>query len=267
MLVSVVMATTAAPGWDGAVADLSRQTYAPIQIVVVVDRPCEAGEQARLSSAYPQVDFVFNGANLGLTTSLNRGLAAAKGEIVVRTDDDDRSRPDRIAKQVAALQGAGADLVCSFAHGVSSEDPNRPWIIDHPTTDAGLKAALLRRNVVVHPSLAFRRDRILALGGYDETFRYSQDYALYLKATRAGYAFAVVAEPLVTRSYSPGSITVRRRTVQMMYSAMARLHHAAEQGDVGDFLSVLLRRGSMLLVPNALRRWRRIAFRHLGRGA
>ena len=35
--------------------------------------------------------------------------------------------------------------------------------------DAAIQAALLRRNVLVHPTLAFRRETVLRLGGYDET--------------------------------------------------------------------------------------------------
>jgi GT2 family glycosyltransferase len=267
MRASVVMATMAAPGWDAFVGRLLAQTHDDVEVVVVVDRATSADEQAQLRAGHPAVRFIFNEANLGLTASLNRGLAAATGEVVIRTDDDDESTPDRIAKQVAVFESSQADFVCAFADGVTSDDPTRPWRISHPQTDSELKAALLGRNVIVHPALAFRRDSILALGGYDETFRYAQDYALYLKAIRAGLTFAVVPEALVTRSYSPDSITVKRRTQQMMYSTIARLLHAAERGDVGDFLATMVRRGALLAAPNRLRHLRRKLFKLLGRGA
>ncbi len=267
MRTSVLMATLGEPGWDRFVPDLLAQSRPADEIIVVIDRPTDAAEQAALRAAHPQLRLLFNEANLGLTASLNRGLQAASGDIVFRTDDDDRSAPERFARQLELFETDGADLVSAWAEGVRDVPGAEPWLIRQPTADAAIKQALLGRNVLVHASLAFRREKVVALGGYDETFRHAQDYALYLAAIRAGLRFAAVAEPLVRRVYPETSITVARRYHQLMYSCAARLVHSADSGDRGDFLRVVARYALLAATPAWLRRWRRALFQRLGRGA
>jgi GT2 family glycosyltransferase len=264
---SILLVTRGDDGWDRYVPDLLGQSRAPDQFITVIDRATSASERRALAKQHPLLTFVFNDENIGLTKSLNRGLSVATGEVIFRTDDDDRSRADRIEKQLALMEAAKADLVCSWAEGVLEGETAPPWTIDCPTDDAGLKRALHRRNVIVHASLAFRRDAILALGGYDETFRYAQDYGLYLAAIRAGLVFAAVPEPLVRRAYAADSITVSRRYHQMMFSAAARIVHSAHSGNVNDFLRVVARYAVLAATPPFLRRWRRRVFQLLGRGA
>src|SRR5690606_6340320 len=111
-------------------------------------------------------------------------------------------RSDRIEKQLALFATSGADLVFSWAEGVATGQENRPYLIRCPESDEEIRDALRRRNILIHASLAFRRERVLAFGGYDATFVNAQDYALYLSAIRAGLRFAAVPEPLVRRSYT-----------------------------------------------------------------
>jgi glycosyltransferase involved in cell wall biosynthesis len=266
MTTSVLMATLAAPGWDAHLPDLIGQTVPPDQILVVIDRVTSADERAALRACWPQVEFLFNDANIGLTRSLNRGLAAATGEYVFRADDDDSYRADRIEKQLALFEATGADLVASWGEGVAAAHGAKPYLIRCPTTHDEIRAALTRRNVLIHASLAFRRDKVAALGGYDETFVNAQDYALYLAAIRARLRFAAVPEPLVRRSYAGNSITVDRRYHQLMYSCAARVVHHAHGGERKAFVATLCDYARLAAIPGWARRLRRRAHVALGRG-
>lgn len=266
-ITSVLLVTVGNAGWDRHVPAFAMQTRPPDQIVVVIDRPTGEVDQEAMRVAHPGIDFLFNAENIGLTRSLNRGLALCRGAYVFRTDDDDLSLPTRIERQMAILDAGQADLVATWAHGVTEGQEEAPWLIRCPIGDEAIKAALHGRNVLVHASLAFRRDAILALGGYDETFRYAQDYGLYLAAIRAGLSFAAVPEALVQRSYSPDSITLGRRYNQLMFSAAARIVHCAHAGDVGDFLKVVVRYAVLAATPPWLRQARRKLFSFVGKGA
>jgi glycosyltransferase involved in cell wall biosynthesis len=213
------------------------------------------------------LEFLFNEANIGLTRSLNRGLAVATGDYIFRADDDDGYRADRIEKQLAAFAATGADLVTSWGEGVASTGDSRPYLIRCPTTHEAICAALKRRNVLIHAALAFRRDRVMALlGGYDETFANAQDYALYLAAMRAGLRFAAVPEPLVRRSYTGNGITIDRRYHQLMYSCAARVVHHAHAGDRKAFVATLADYARLAAIPTWARKLRRRAYAVLGRG-
>lgn len=266
MKVSVIMASLLRPGWEASLLSACRQSEPPEEIVVVVDRMAPLNERRDLAQRHPGVRFVFNDGNIGLTRSLNVAIAHAGGDVLLRLDDDDICHSDRVAAQKQALRQTGADLVCAFALGKMMESP-RVWRIEHATSDAALKSQLAKRNVVVHSTLGYTRQAIERLGGYDAHFRYAQDYALHLRAIREGLTYAVVPRPLVTRIYSPQAITTRRRKQQIMYSSAARLLHAAECGDVGDFQQAMGRSVFRLTVPNAFRDLRRLAFGLVGRGA
>lgn len=265
MTTSILMATLARPGWDKHLPTLIEQSVAPDEIIVVIDRPTDGAERDGFHAAWPSVTFLFNEENMGITKSLNRGLFAARGEFVFRADDDDRYRPQRIERQLATFAETGADLIGTWAEGVAAEG-SKPYLIRCPVDDAGIKSALLKRNVLIHPSLAFRRESILALGGYDETFVNAQDYALYLAAIRAGLSFAAVPEPLLIRDYGGDSITTSRRYNQLMYSCAARVVHHAHSGDRKRFLSTIFDYGKLAATPIWARKARRQLFALIGRG-
>lgn len=264
---AIIMPTLAEPGWDKHLPSLLNQSLAPDEIIIVVDRPARADEQAEICGRWPTVRFLFNVKNQGITRSLNLAIAATDADIVFRADDDDQSYPDRLRLQLECFEQTSAEIVCSWAEGVAEGNSSKPYIIQCPTRDADIKAALMKRNVLVHPTLAFRRERIMALGGYDETFVNAQDYALYLAAIRAGYSFATVPQPLVRRHYHSNNITVKRRMNQLMYSCAARVVHHAATGDRVAFIRTVLNYLKLAATPMWLRSARRRIFAMIGRGA
>ncbi|MBI3759721.1 MAG: glycosyltransferase, partial [Deltaproteobacteria bacterium] len=164
-----------------------------------------------------------NQSNLGLTRSLNRALALARGEHVARQDADDLSDPGRLEKQVSfldahpeiALVGAGACVVDKAGHLLRK--------YRYPPDDAGLRVALLSRfNPLPHSSVMFRRDVAVSLDGWDERFVKSQDYEFYLRLIE-GHRIASLPEPLITLRYTPGSLFSNgvEASEQLQYALLA----------------------------------------------
>jgi GT2 family glycosyltransferase len=230
---------------------------APAEIIVAVDKPDI--DQAVLAAlpTDPRLKVVINPVNLGLTRSLNRAIGMALGEIIVRNDDDDIPAPDRLTRLLGRFDAEPAtDIVFSHAIGQDA-DSGRQWLIGGPTDDAAVKAALQQRNFIVHSSIAFRRSSLEPLGFYDETFRYAQDYDLYLRACAHGLRFSGIDQPLVTRIYGNGSITVSKRRQQMLYSMSARLIHDARTDGGRGAWRTITSYTTLLIVPDWLRRLRR----------
>ncbi len=264
---AVIMPTLARDGWDRFVPDLIAQSRPADEIIIVVDRPLPEAEQQQMTAQWPQLRFLFNPANIGITRSLNRALGDTEADIIFRADDDDMCLPRRFERQIELLTESGADFVTSWAEGVADGDEANRYLIRCPVDDAAIRAALMRRNVLVHPTLAFRRAPVMALGGYDESFVNAQDYALYLAGIRAGLRFAAVPEPLVRRYYHAGNISVARRPQQMMYSCAARVLHHAASGDRLAFVRTIGHYALLAATPMWARSARRRLFRLLGRGA
>jgi glycosyltransferase involved in cell wall biosynthesis len=128
--------------------------------------------------------------NIGLTKSLNCGLALSRGQFIARMDADDISHPSRFALQVKefkrdrklVLLGSEVELVteCGIELGTMGKQ------LSHKD----IRAQLLNGDgsALVHPAVMFRRDAALAIGGYDEAFTTAQDLDLFLRLTDSGKA-------------------------------------------------------------------------------
>ena len=258
MLASVLIATTGGGRLEDIVQTYLGNRTAHLEVIVIVDNPA-VGRAAFLAPfrSDGRLKVVFNDANIGLTRSLNSGLMACCGDLILRNDDDDLPRPDRVARTVAFFEEhPECDLAYSFARGIDAPS-GRSWTIGGPSADADIKSQLLRRNFIVHSSLAFRADRLRALGGYDATFRYAQDYDLYLRSIRAGLLFGCIPEVLVERYYHGSAITVERRRTQLLCAFAARLVHEVEIGADRANWRMIFRYLKLLAIPGALRALRR----------
>jgi glycosyltransferase involved in cell wall biosynthesis len=199
------------------------------ELLVIVDNPAidRAGFLIK-EQADPRLHLVFNEENIGLTRSLCRGVDMARGEIIIRNDDDDLPDPRRVERVEAFFEATpDCDLMFTYAIGVDPSTGNR-WTIGGPTTHEAIRENLLRRNFIMHSAVAFRKAEVQRIGNYSSCFRYAQDYELFLRAMRRGLRWGALPEPLVEKVYTQESITVSQRTRQLLCSFAARLLNEAE---------------------------------------
>jgi glycosyltransferase involved in cell wall biosynthesis len=168
-----------------AVDSLLAQTWGDFELIVVDDASND--RTAEILRAYASQDarvvIVTNPENLGLTRSLNVGVARARGEYVARQDADDISAPERLAQQVAFLDRHPEVGVLGTLSQVIDPAGNVVPNTFRGTlaTNADLQAGLLQDNVFCHGSVIMRRDLLVAAGGYDEAIKVTEDYDLWLR--------------------------------------------------------------------------------------
>jgi len=258
---SVLTSTLLKGNWQKSLRSIANQSLRSSEVVVVVDNPdAPAEELERFAQEAGNMVVVRNEVNKGLAASLNRAAEVARGDILVRHDDDDLSVPNRIERLVSYFDShPEVDILCSHAMG-HQEHGNfkKTWRITTPSSDREIKAALEIRNCIVHPTMAIRSHAFQRLGGYDPRFRFAQDYDLFLRSSRSGLIFACVPEVLVERSYSADSVTVKHRYSQATYSFAAKLLYKAEKADRKVLIRDVLKYLSLLLAPRWLRQLRRM---------
>lgn len=200
MKISVVMSVYNAEKYlTEAVESILAQTYSDFELILINDKSTDGSGEILKSYAQkdPRIVILENEQNIGLTKSLNRGLAIAKGEYIARMDADDISVADRFEKQVAFLD---THLDYSFVSCIGryiDENGNPEQLRLFPETNEEIYAMMPKVDAVMHPGVMFRREDIAKIGNYCEDFRVVQDYDLWFRGMAAGYKFYNIQEPLV----------------------------------------------------------------------
>ena len=190
-----------------AMDSILAQTFRDFEFLIVNDGSTDDSRAIVASYNDSRIRILDNPENIGLTRSLNRGLAEARGELIARQDADDVSYPRRLEMQVSFLDShPHLALVGSQARFINEEGkptPSRLWW--KATTAAGIRFQLLFDSPFIHTAVLFRRKIIWdALGGYDESFKTSQDFELWSRVLTA-FDAANMKEILVEFRSHPAS--------------------------------------------------------------
>jgi glycosyltransferase involved in cell wall biosynthesis len=240
-----------------ALDSMLNQTVFPSEIVMVKDGPLTRDLENvlnRYDAKYPGLfNFVSYDVNHGLGYALRQGMLACSNEIVARMDTDDIARPDRMEKQLAAIDG-GLDMVGSdVIEFVTS--PNDPVAAtDLPKGIDAIRSYSKRRNPFRHPPMTFKKSKVIEAGNYSSEFLYFEDWDLFNRMLACGCLADNLSEPLVAMRVSE-DFYARRGGLQ--YLKYAKLFKKAQvmRGYFSnlDYLCSYLPHVVLCLMPNFLR--------------
>ncbi|WP_162238805.1 glycosyltransferase family 2 protein [Brevundimonas sp. Leaf363] len=184
-----------------SLASVAAQTWAELEVLIVDDASTDG--TARVAQAFARQDRRFrllrNDRNRGPYHSRNRALAEAKGVFVTCQDADDWSHPERIERQVRALE-AYPDWIAALARCATCT----PDLVFAPRSRV---PSPLRWSL---PSLMVRRREAMAGVGYWDEVRFGADseYLARLAARFGPYAVGRMTDgPLMLMRQSPDSLT------------------------------------------------------------
>ena len=172
---------------EPALRSVLTQSYRDFELIVIDDGSTDDTSEIleRIAAEDPRVRTVHQ-PHAGLTRSLNTGLGLARGALVARQDADDISLPHRFADQVRFLQARPEHLVVGTRYETIDETGKVKRRHRPPLLDFRIRLQLLTANALAHSSVMFRREVILELGGYDESFTTAQDYELWCRVAMRG---------------------------------------------------------------------------------
>jgi glycosyltransferase involved in cell wall biosynthesis len=190
-LVSVVI-----PVYNGAaflreaLQSVFAQDYAACEVIVVDDGSTD--DSVACARAFPGVR-VETQANQGNAAARNRGIALARGEFVALIDQDDVWRPEKLRRQVEALQAQPA-AGFSLCHAILRLEPGMTLPPAYNATAfAGAFPAYF-------PSaLMLRRATFARVGPFDPAYRSGNDSDWILRAKDAGEIMAMLPEVLLEK--------------------------------------------------------------------
>lgn len=188
-----------------AVKSILNQTFSDFEFIIINDGSTDRTPEILETIKDPRVR-VINQPNRGLTVSLNRGIRLAQGEYIARMDADDISEPERLERQVEIIDRNPNIALVGCWYKVVDEQGK---VLAHrklPIDSDKLAKELVHRNILCHGSVLIRKDAVEAVGLYNESLRYAQDYELWLRMLREGFKASVVPDFLYSYRISPESV-------------------------------------------------------------
>ena len=148
----------------------------------------------------------------GVVAAANSGIEAASSAIIARMDADDLMHPHRLEKQYhylvenpdIAMVGCQVSL---FPEEIIQKGFNEyiRWQ-NSCITPTDIADEIYVELPIANPSIMFRRDAVLSLGGYHDG-PYPEDYDLQLRMVHSGHKMAKIPEVLLQWRESPGRLT------------------------------------------------------------
>jgi glycosyltransferase involved in cell wall biosynthesis/cell division protein FtsB len=188
-----------------AVQSILQQTLADFELLVVDDASTDGTVGVVQGFTDPRLRVIQNRQRLGIPGNWNRCLALAQGEYLCIFHQDDVMLPENLESKVRMLAG---DDAMSFVHSavkvVRDETVLQPlgeWV-EEAAEDfvedgaAYLRKLLLQGDCVCAPAVVARREKLLAVEGFDEQLGYACDYEMWMKLCVGGKV-GFVAQPLV----------------------------------------------------------------------
>ena len=240
-----------------AVDSILNQTVKTNDFVIVCDGPLNQGLNKVIADYVTTYSGLFNvyrlEHNMGLAKALNHGILQCKNNIIARMDSDDISAPDRMEKQLRAMEEQGVDSVGSniieFTESIDNTKAERVV----PETWQEMYDFAAKRSPFNHPSVMYKKEAVVDSGLYED-YRYFEDYNLWVTMFCKGYKGYNVQENLVYMR--AGEDMYKRRGGISYVGCIFRFqYHLRRLGFIGtlSFLTSAVGRSVVSLVPNSVR--------------
>lgn len=182
------------------------QTVQPDEVVLVKDGPLTPELDAIIEDYCKKkssLKVISLTQNLGLGKALNEGLKHCSHELVMRMDTDDIAKEYRFERQLEVFyRYPEVDVVSAWVDEFEGDISNVISVRKLPERHANIYGYAKRRSPVNHPSVAFKKSAVLAVGSYKH-FPLFEDYYLWVRMLANGAKFYNIQESLVYFRISP----------------------------------------------------------------
>jgi glycosyltransferase involved in cell wall biosynthesis len=182
------------------------QTYPNIEYLVVDGASTD--ETLDVLRAYGDRVRWISEPDSGQTQAINKGLRAARGEIVGYLNSDDVLLPDAIEKVVDYLRDhSECDLVYGDADYVDADDRVTGT---YATADYSFER-LMDDCCICQPAAYWRVSVGRVVGPFDEDVHYAMDYDYWIRVDRSGFAIQHMVETIARSRLHPAAKTLSAR--------------------------------------------------------
>jgi glycosyltransferase involved in cell wall biosynthesis len=222
---------------EEAIESVQKSTFRDFELVLVNDGSSdESGDICRaMAKKYNNIRLFTFRKNRGLVHALNFGVSKARGTYLCRLNQDDRMVPKRIATQVEFLDTHPEVVVVgSWIKLLHVGGPNpHEEIIRYLEKDEDLRKVWFILSPFSDPSVMYRKEVAVKLGGYDPDFFIAEDTQMWIRMATVG-KLANIPKPLVEVRHHADATTVRqfRRLTTTTYRLHRWMHNNIEKAPI-----------------------------------
>jgi len=173
-----------------AMLSVQSQSYEDWELIVVDDASTDGTWDYLQSLTDERIKVLRNDQAKGACASRNRAIEMASGEFVTGLDDDDEFTPNRLERLLEVYDDRYA-FICSGFYWITEQN-SKPTLCQSRAISL---SAQLHVNHATNQVLV-KRDRMLAVGGFDESFVALQDYDCFTRLIKAYGPAYRLGEPL-----------------------------------------------------------------------
>lgn len=217
-----------------AIESILNQTYRNFEFIIILDNPNNFLHK-KIINEYENVDkrikFFVNEHNMGLTSSLNKGLSLAKGKYICRMDADDISVNNRIEVEKTYLENNQFDLIGGISQMIDESGKIIYSIKKVPSDPNKIKKALKYNQVISHPTWFGKKEVFDKLKGY-RNMPLCEDYDFTLRAVLIGYKISNVNE--IVLKYRMTTSSISRNNLYEQYLFAKYITHKYSNNEVAS---------------------------------
>jgi len=166
-----------------SIKSVLNQTFKDFEIIVV-NNNCTDNTIEKILSFDDKRIKIIDCKMPGIVPALNTGLYNSSSPLIARQDGDDVWYPNKLEKQIAVIND-GIDICGTQIRLVSNDNKIVDDKFRYPLNDTAIKSWLLTgRNAIAHPSVVFKREILLKVGGYDDSYPVAEDHHMWLRCIK-----------------------------------------------------------------------------------
>lgn len=254
-MVSVIVPVYNGEQWiHQCLESIRAQTFTDYEIIVVDDGSTDNTPQL-LAEQGTEIRS-FRTENRGVSAARNKGIREARGKYVAFLDADDLWEPDRLERQIAALEAPGAPAwIYSDALAVAGDSGEPLYRIGQRVKmfEGNILRPLLLNDFIPILTVLARKDIFNEVGLFDENMPPSEDWDLFLRIASI-YPIAFIPECLARYRIHPSNNSRKQapdvraeRQLQILDRAFASNPHIEPATRRRAVAAVWLRTATFLL--------------------